>query len=84
MLLHSYFEALAFDKKKIYVLENSFSRDEIPEDIGVRFKNGEELAELIEVGITNEKYLDLQHYFNSNWKKNYISFINDELKLGIR
>jgi len=78
------FEALAFDKKKIYVLENSFSRDEIPEDIGIRFKNGEELAELMEAGIINEKYLDVQYYFNSNWKENYISFINDELKLGIR
>ena len=78
------FEALAFDKKKIYVLENSFSRDEIPEDIGVRFKNGEELVELMEAGITNEKYLDVQHYFNSKWKENYISFINDELKLSIR
>jgi len=78
------FEALAFDKKKIYVLENSFSRDEIPEDIGVRFKNGKELAELMEAGVTNEKYLDVKHYFNSNWKENYISFINDELKLSIR
>lgn len=77
------FEALAFNKKRIYILENNFSRDEIPQDIGVRFNSKEELVELIEVKAVSGKHLDIRYYFSDNWKENYINFIKNELCLKI-
>ncbi|GAH25010.1 unnamed protein product, partial [marine sediment metagenome] len=72
------FEALGFNKK-IFILDNDMSKKKIPEDIGVRFKENEELKDLI----LNTKELDihqnLEHYFNSNWKENYKIFLNEEV-----
>jgi hypothetical protein len=69
------FEAMGFNKN-IFILDNEASKKHIPKDIGLRFKEKEELKELI---IQNEKKdikYDLEYYFNSNWKENYERFIN--------
>jgi len=72
------FESLGFNKK-LFILDNDMSKKNIPEDIGVRFKENEELKDLI----LNTKELNmtynLEYYFNSNWKENYKKFLNEEV-----
>jgi len=77
------FEAMAF-KKNIYILDNEFSKNYIPKEIGLRFKNNHELLNLIKNKVKNDWDLDIEYYFNSKWKENYKKFINNEvgLKLG--
>lgn len=68
------FEALAFNKN-IYLLDNEFSENYIPEEIGLRFKNNHELLNLIKNNAKNEKNPDIEYYFNSSWKENYAEFV---------
>ncbi len=72
------FEALGFNKK-LFILNNKLSEEFIPENIGLRFKENEELKDLI----LNTKELNmtynLEYYFNSNWKENYKNFLNEEV-----
>ncbi|KKN50697.1 hypothetical protein LCGC14_0630060 [marine sediment metagenome] len=74
------FESLGFNKK-LFILDNDMSKKNIPEDIGVRFKENEELKDLI----LNTKALNitynLEYYFNSNWEENYIKFLREEVGL---
>ncbi|MBA7682728.1 hypothetical protein ES703_91080 [subsurface metagenome] len=74
------YEALGFNKK-LFILEDDMTKNFIPEDIGLRFKENEELKDLI----LNTKKLDihqnLEHYFNSNWKENYKNFLNEEVSI---
>jgi len=72
------FEALAFNKR-IYLLDNSYSKNYIPKEIGIRFKNFTELRDLIKNKVKNENEQDIEYYFNSNWKENYKKFIEQEI-----
>jgi CDP-glycerol glycerophosphotransferase (TagB/SpsB family) len=74
------FEAMAF-KKNIYILDNEFSKNYIPKEIGLRFKNNHELLNLIKNKVKNDWDLDIEYYFNSKWKENYKRFINKEVGL---
>jgi hypothetical protein len=72
------FEALAFNKR-IYILKNKYSDNYIPENLGIRFDNNEELADLIITRNYNENDNNIEYYFNSNWKKNYDNFLKEIL-----
>lgn len=74
----TFFEALAFNKK-IYILDNDLSKNNIPKEIGLRFKNNHELLNLIKNKVKNHCDLDIEYYFHSNWKENYKKFINNEV-----
>ena len=75
------YEALGFNKK-LFILEDDMTKNFIPKDIGLRFKENEELKDLIlntkELNVT----YDLEYYFNSNWEVNYKEFLREEV--GIR
>lgn len=75
------FEALGFNKK-LFILDNAISREYIPQNIGLRFKENDELKELIISLEKQEKNYDLEYYFSSNWIKNYKSFLANYV--GIR
>jgi len=74
----SIYESLGFNKK-LFILDNEMSKKNIPEDIGVRFKESKELKDLI----LNPKNLNLnynlEYYFNPNWKENYKVFLRKEV-----
>jgi hypothetical protein len=76
------FEALAFNKN-IYILDNDYSKNNIPKNIGLRFRNIEELISLIKNKTKNEYDHDIEYYFNSNWKENYKRFIKEEAGINI-
>jgi len=76
------FEALAFNKR-IYILDNSYSKNYVPKEIGIRFKNFTELRDLIINKVKNENKEDIENYFNSNWKENYKKFIEQEIGIKI-
>ena len=72
------FESLGFNKK-LFILDNDMSKKNIPEEIGVRFKENKELKDLIlntkEVNMAH----NLEYYFNSNWEENYKEFLREEV-----
>lgn len=72
------FEAMGFDKK-IYILDNERSRMHIPKNVGIRFKENKELEELIKNNDKKGSNYDLEYYFNSNWKENYLHFLSCKL-----
>jgi len=76
------FEVLAFDKK-LYILDNDLSRENIPPEIGVWFDNAEKLAFFIKDNVKSNHYHNADYYFDSNWKENYIKFIREEVELNI-
>lgn len=71
------FETLGFNKK-LFILDNEMSQNEIPEGIGVRFKSIQELD-------LNKMEFDTtcnpEYYFDHNWKENFKNFINKELEI---
>lgn len=71
------FEAMGFDKN-IFVLDDKVSKTYIPKDIGIRFKEKEELKELIIQTEKQDIKYDLEYYFNSNWKENYKTFLKEK------
>ncbi len=72
------YEALGFNKK-LFILEDDMTKNFIPEDIGLRFKENEELKDLIlNTEELNMNY-NLEYYFNSNWEKNYKEFLRKEV-----
>ncbi len=77
----SIYESLGFNKK-LFILDNDLSKKNLPEGIGVRFKENYELKDLI----LNTKELnmnyDLEYFFNPNWKENYKEFLRE--KIGIK
>lgn len=76
------FESLVFNKR-IYILDNSYSKNYIPKEIGIRFKNFTELRDLIKNKVKNENEPDIEYYFNSNWKENYKKFIEQEIDITL-
>lgn len=73
------FESVGLGKKN-YILEDEASSVYVPQNIGVRFKNVDELYDLI----ISDKYevsdLDVKTFWADNWKENYHNFINSVLK----
>ncbi len=72
------YEALGFNKK-LFILEDNMTKNFIPEDIGLRFKENEELKDLI---LNTEKLnlnQNLEYYHSSNWAENYRKFLKREV-----
>ena len=75
------YEALGFNKK-LFILEDNMTKNFIPENIGVRFKENEKLKDLI---VNTEKLnitYNLEYYFNPNWEENYKEFMKE--RVGIK
>jgi hypothetical protein len=70
------FEALGL-KKNIFVLDDESSKMHIPKGIGIRFKEKEEVKELIKNSEKQNTVHDLDYYFNPNWKENYEIFLRE-------
>jgi len=72
------YESLGFNKK-LFILEDDSTKKLIPEDIGLRFKENEELKDLILNTKERKMNYNLEYYFNSNWEENYKEFLRDEV-----
>ena len=75
------FEALGFHKK-LFILDDEITKNFIPKNIGMRFKENEELKDLI---LSNEEpnvNYNLDYHFNSNWKENYKNFLREEVGIN--
>lgn len=75
-------EALAF-KKTVFILDNNWSREFIPSTIGKWFKNTKELIEKIDNNDCNVNDIDLRAVWETNCRKNYRNFIENEIGLKI-
>jgi len=75
------YEALGF-KKPIFILDNQWSREYIPEGIGFWFKNVDELYELLRQDKTMKTVTDEDtgYYWEMNWRKKYREFIENEIQ----
>ena len=71
------FETLGFNKK-LLILDNEMSRNEIPEGIGVRFKESQEL-DLNAIKFDTD--YNPEYYFDRNWEENYRNFVKKKLDL---
>ncbi len=79
----SVFEALPFNKK-IILIDNEYSKFYIPEEIGLRFKNSQEIFEFLikdNKNIYNE-INDFKDYLKINWKENYKKFLTEEIGIS--
>ncbi len=78
------FESLAFGKIPL-IFDDVWSNIYIPKNIGIRFKNIQELIEIIknssELKLRND--FDISYYWESNWRKNYVDFIENELRIDV-
>lgn len=74
------FEALAFENK-ILILDNDYSKKELPEGFGVRFKELHELKEFIQQETVIKNNYDVEYFFESNWNLKYRDFIENEINL---
>ncbi len=74
------FEAMGFDKN-IFILDNKLSRKHIPKDVCSRFKENEELKDLIRNDEEQSKNFNLAYYFNPDWEKNYKRFLEEKLNM---
>lgn len=75
------FEAMAF-KKAIYILDHPLSVS-VPDNVGMRVKNPEELATLIKNNVkANNGEDDIKLYWADNWRDNYRAFLSDEIGLS--
>jgi hypothetical protein len=77
------YEALGF-KKPIFILDNQWSREYIPEGIGYWFKSVDELCELVRQDNTRKTQAneDIGYYWEMDWRKRYRDFIENEIKLN--
>ncbi len=76
----SIFESLAFNKVPL-ILDDIWSKLYIPNDIGIRFSNIQELIEIIKNHDESKFTVDVSKYWESNWKNNYIDFLKNELQI---
>jgi len=76
------YEALAF-KKPIFIIDNQWSREYIPKEIGNWFKTSEELYRLIISTVQDKVNINknINYFWDPNWKKNYRDFIEKELSI---
>jgi len=73
------FEALKFPKKRIFIVENN----EIPDEIGYKFSNIEELIEAIKDDTKGYPKVKSEYFWASNWEERFREFMRDELNLKI-
>lgn len=79
----SLFEAYGFDKK-IFVYDDSLSQIYIPKEIGMRFRNVDDLLNNIRNKYSaKNKSVNIDYFFNRNWKENYIRFLKEEINLNL-
>lgn len=74
-------EAIAFNKL-IFIYDDYWSKEFIPEEIGYRFKDNSELYSLItskKIAVKNNPLF----FWDTNWKENYRNFIENEIGLKI-
>ncbi|EKQ51113.1 MULTISPECIES: UDP-N-acetyl glucosamine 2-epimerase [unclassified Clostridium] len=74
----SVYEAVAL-KKKILVFEDSDSILYTSKKFGTWFKNADELIEILEDD-NIQPVENIDYYWESKWKENYMKFINENLK----
>lgn len=74
------YEALAF-KKPTFIIDNQWSREYIPKEIGNWFKTSDELYRLIISTVQHEVNIskNINYFWDPNWQKNYRNFIEKEL-----
>ncbi|OCL27628.1 hypothetical protein U472_03495 [Orenia metallireducens] len=68
------FEAIGFNKP-IFIYEHELSNMHIPMEIGERFKDAEELYEILNNNKVNPTG-NVGYYWEKDWKNNYKNFIN--------
>lgn len=74
-------EALAFHKP-IFILNNSWSKEFIPLEIGVWFSEKEELYNLLHQDSSIGEYA-YDFFEKTDWRENYIKFIENEIGLSV-
>ncbi|SHF00429.1 CDP-Glycerol:Poly(glycerophosphate) glycerophosphotransferase [Marinitoga hydrogenitolerans DSM 16785] len=73
------FEAASLNKP-VYVYKHPMSDAYIPEDIGERFRDTNELYEKIIENIKSKNEYNINYFWNKNWKNNYIQFIETYIR----
>ena len=73
------FEALKFSEKRIFIVENN----NIPDEIGYKFSNVEDLIEAIKDNTKGYSKAKPEYFWASNWEERFQAFIRNELGLKI-
>ena len=73
------FEALKFPRKRIFILQN----DDVPDEIGCKFSNVEELIEAIRDNAKGYQKSNPEYFWASNWEERFREFMRNELNLKI-
>jgi len=73
------FEALKFPEKRIFIVENN----NIPDEIGYKFANVDELIEAIKDNTKGYSKANPEYFWASNWEKRFREFMKKELNLKI-
>ena len=73
------FEALKFPGKRIFIVENN----DIPNGIGYKFSNVEELIETIKDNSKGYPKANSEYFWVSNWEERFREFMKKELNLEI-
>jgi len=73
------FEALKFPEKKIFIIENS----DVPEGIGYKFSNVEDLIEAIKDNSKDYSKANSEYFWVSNWEERFREFMRNELNFKI-
>ena len=69
------FEALKFPEKRIFILEN----DDVPNEMGYKFTNIEELIEAIKDNSKGFPKVKSEYFWASNWEERFREFMKNEL-----
>jgi len=72
------FEAIGFNKP-IFVYDCIFSQLNVPQDIGIRFRTGDELFELIKNNQKIKPVKNVEYYWAKNWREKYKNFIESKI-----
>jgi len=68
------FEALPFEKK-IYIWDTELSKRYIPSEVGIRFKNADDLATLL---LENKGQIaEWEYYWEKDWRKRFECFLEN-------
>jgi len=73
------FEALKLPEKRIFIVKNN----EIPDEIGYKFSNIEELIEAIKDNSKGYSKANPEYFWASNWEERFKKFMKDELNYKI-
>lgn len=73
------FEALKFPEKRIFIIDN----DDVPDEIGHKFTNVEELIETIKDNSKGYSKAKPEYFWASNWEERFREFMKNELNFKI-